>query len=108
MQHFHRHAGSAQAHAVVQAIVADRVESGGDDHRRRQAAQVGAAARGIPGIFEIQGIGGFAQLLFEPGNPLGGQEIAAVDVFLVGRELLHQFGGGIHHYLHTQRRAATA
>ncbi|MDT4872394.1 hypothetical protein FQZ97_1075740 [compost metagenome] len=71
MQHFHRHAGSAQAHAVVQAIVADRVESGGDDNRRWQAAHVRAAPWGIPGVFDIQGGGRLAQLFFDPGNHFG-------------------------------------
>ncbi|MNR43780.1 hypothetical protein D3C85_1624400 [compost metagenome] len=88
MQDFHRHSGVAQARGVVEAVVADRVEAGGEDQRRRQSAQVRAAPRRIPGVRQVEIFDGFGKEGFDQVHPLAGEEITAVDVLLVGRESL--------------------
>ncbi|MNP09937.1 hypothetical protein D3C76_1020650 [compost metagenome] len=110
VQQLHRHARRAQADGVLETLVADRVEARRQHQRRRQAAQVRGAQRGVARVGEVEGVRRLAEQGFDDADGFGTQEIIAIHVFRVGRQGLgiRQLGGGIDQHLHLQRGAATA
>ncbi|MNN34044.1 hypothetical protein D3C81_1478280 [compost metagenome] len=108
VQQFHRHIIGAQARGIVQAIVADRVETGTDDNGRRQVVHIGVAAWRIPRVKQVQCVERRGQGSFDPLHRMIGQKRTPVCVLHVGRESIHQLGCRVNQHLQAQYRAAAA
>ncbi|MOA10328.1 hypothetical protein D3C78_1302120 [compost metagenome] len=108
VQQFHRHLGCTQTRGIVQAVVADRIETGTDDNRWRQAVQVGVTAWRIPRVKQVQCAERGGEGLLNPLNGLISQQGTAVRVLRVGGELVHQLSGRVHQHLQAQCRPAAA
>ncbi|MNT00363.1 hypothetical protein D3C72_1347920 [compost metagenome] len=106
VQQFHRHIIGAQARGIVQAIVADRVETGTDDNGRRQVVHIGVAAWRIPRVEQVQCVERRGQGSLDPLHRMIGQKRTPVSVLHIGRESIHQLGRRVNQHLQTQYRAA--
>ena len=103
VQELHRNSCGAQLRGITESIVADRIETGGNDHGRGQATQVRVERRREPWIHQVLAL---LDERSERIHEIGGHEMA-LPVLALRWEFGEQIGRRVDKHLQLKFRTAT-